>query len=78
MFVTFLCCIFQEIILVIDIQFWYLFFLLMLICSTQGTSGFGGQVGSTAPLHSTQPILNRYPAHTNQSSFPMGRGNPFG
>ncbi|CAO2820636.1 unnamed protein product [Amaranthus hypochondriacus] len=46
--------------------------------STQGTSGFGGQVGSTAPLHSTQPILNRYPAHTNQSSFPMGRGNPFG
>lgn len=50
----------------------------MLICSTQETGGFGGQVGSTAPLHSTQPIPYRYPAHTDQSSFPMGRGNPFG
>ncbi|KMT16901.1 hypothetical protein BVRB_2g043740 isoform C [Beta vulgaris subsp. vulgaris] len=45
--------------------------------SIQGTSGFGGGVGSTLPLHSNQHIPYRYPAPTDQSSFPKGGGNPF-
>ncbi|XP_021758068.1 arf-GAP domain and FG repeat-containing protein 1-like isoform X2 [Chenopodium quinoa] len=46
--------------------------------SIQGTNSFGGYVGPTVLLHSNQQSPYRYPAPTDQSSYPMGGGNPFG